>query len=123
MPSWTPDDRHSVTPRLVAEDPAALVRFLRDVFDAKGEFESGRPSEMRIGDSVVMVSGTDAREPTRSLLYVYVEDVDATYGRALHAGAVSLEEPQPTPWGDRRAIVKDAFGNNWQIATHDKGAR
>lgn len=70
-----------------------------------------------IGDSIVMASdGGGIRKPTSSLLYVYVDDTDATYRRALRAGAVSIEEPQQTPYGDRRAMVTDPFGNDWQIA-------
>jgi predicted enzyme related to lactoylglutathione lyase len=47
-----------------------------------------------------------------------VEDVDATYRRALKAGGISLEEPQDMPYGDRRGMVRDPSGNIWQIATH-----
>jgi uncharacterized glyoxalase superfamily protein PhnB len=46
------------------------------------------------------------------------DDIDATYQRALQAGAVSLEMPQDLPYGDRRGMVKDPCGNIWQIATH-----
>jgi uncharacterized glyoxalase superfamily protein PhnB len=53
-----------------------------------------------------------------SFLYLYVEDVDATYQRALHAGAISLEAPTETPYGDRRAMLQDPCGNVWQIATY-----
>jgi uncharacterized glyoxalase superfamily protein PhnB len=48
---------------------------------------------------------------------VYVEDADATYQGALDAGAVSLEAVWDTPYGDRRGMVKDPWGNVWQIAT------
>ena len=73
---------------------------------------------VRIGDSIVMVSGAGPREPMPAFLYVYVDDVDQTYQRALQAGAVALEEPRDVPYGDRRAMVKDPCGNDWQIATH-----
>ena len=65
-----------------------------------------------------MVSGTTERAPMAACLYVYVEDTDATYRRALAAGATSLETPRDLPYGDRRATVRDAWGNVWQIATH-----
>jgi PhnB protein len=51
-------------------------------------------------------------------LYVYVPDADATYRRAIAAGATSLEAPLDTPYGDRRAMVRDRWGGVWQIATH-----
>ena len=65
-----------------------------------------------------MVSGVGPRDPMPAFLYLYVDDVDATYTRALKAGAVSLEEPRDLPYGDRRGMVEDPFGNIWQIATH-----
>jgi PhnB protein len=121
MAKSIPKGWHSVTPRLVVRDPARLVQFLKDAFFASGDFVTTAPSQMRIGDSIVMVSGVGPRDPVRAFLYLYVDDVDATYQRALKAGAVSLEEPQDVPYGDRRAMVKDPCGNDWQIATH-KGA-
>ena len=50
--------------------------------------------------------------------HVYVEDTDATWRRALESGATSLEAPREMPYGDRRAMVRDRWGNTWQIATH-----
>ena len=109
---------HSITPRIVVADAAAQVAFLRTVFDAAGEHHADRPAEIRIGDSLVMVTPAGARQPFPAFLYVYVyvADADAVYRRALAAGAVSLEEPLDTPYGDRRAMVRDPFGNVWQIA-------
>jgi uncharacterized glyoxalase superfamily protein PhnB len=109
---------HSVTPRLVVQDVAGMVEFLRRAFDATGDLETERPSVMRLGDSNVMVSGTGVREATPSFLYVYVDDCDETYRRALDAGAQSLEEPRDVPYGERRVMVKDPYGNIWQIATY-----
>ena len=53
---------------------------------------------------------------TENRLYVYVDDVDGTYRRGLAAGATSIGEPADVPWGDRRAIIGDEFGNVYQIA-------
>ena len=50
-------------------------------------------------------------------LYVYVPDCDAVCGRALGQGAESLEPPLDTPYGDRRAMIRDGWGNTWQVAT------
>jgi PhnB protein len=107
---------HSVTPRIVVADAAAQIAFLRAVFDATGEHHTDRPAEMRIGDSVVMVTPAGARQSFPAFLYVYVDDADTAYRSALTAGATSLEEPLETPYGDRRAMVRDPFGNVWQIA-------
>ncbi len=117
MPTSLPDGFHSVTPRLVVDDPAGLVRFLIDAFGGTGEYIASAPAQIRIGDSIVMVSEAGPREPTRALLYLYVDDADATYRRAMNAGATSLEGPLDTPYGDRRAMVTDPYGNDWQIAT------
>lgn len=107
---------HSVTPRLVVADAAGLVEFLRTVFGATGTMHGDRPAEMRIGDSRVMVTPAGAREPFPGFLYLYVDDADETYRRAVAAGAETLEPPLDTPYGDRRAMVKDRWGNVWQIA-------
>jgi PhnB protein len=115
---WAPVGWHTITPRLVANDPAALVAFLRRAFGAVGELHAERPAELRIGDSIVMVSGAlERRGPTEAFLYLYVEDADATHARAIAGGATSLEAPCDTPYGDRRATVRDPSGNVWQIAT------
>ena len=118
MTNATPAGWHSVTPRLVVSDPARLVEFLKQAFGATGDLQTERPSVIRIGDSLVMVSSVGPREAMPAFLYVYVDDIDATYQRALEAGAVSLEEPLDTPYGDRRGMVEDPCGNVWQIATH-----
>jgi PhnB protein len=107
---------HSVTPRIVVPDAAGLVAFLRTVFEATGEYTPDRPAEIRIGDSLVMVTPSGARDVFPAFLYVYVDDADATYRRALAAGASSMEEPLDTPYGDRRAMVRDTWDNVWQIA-------
>jgi PhnB protein len=107
---------HSVTPRMVVSDAAAAVEFLRAVFDAVGQVQAGRPTEVRIGDSVVMVTPAVERDLFPAFLYVYVDDADRVYSRALTAGAMSLEAPLNTPYGDRRAMVRDPFGNVFQIA-------
>jgi uncharacterized glyoxalase superfamily protein PhnB len=115
-----PEGWHTVTPRLVVQDIAKLVGFLKRAFGAAGELATNMPSVMRIGDSNVMVSGAGPREAMPSLLYLYVDDADATFARAVDAGAACVEEPTDTPYGDRRAMVKDPCGNVWQIATYRK---
>ena len=122
MSKFQPDGWHTVTPRIIARDPENLITFVKQVFQARGEFRPGLPAEIRIGDSVVMISdGGSLREPTPAFLYVYVEDADSTYSRAIAANAVSIEAPADMPYGDRRATVKDRWGNTWQIATHKQG--
>ena len=101
---------------MVVSDAVAAVEFLRIAFGAVGEVHSNRPAEIRVGDSLVMVTAAGERELFPAFLYIYVDDADMTYRRALAAGAVSVEEPLDTPYGDRRAMVRDPFDNVFQIA-------
>ena len=117
-PNFVPNGWQTVTPRIVAQDAKLLVEFLNRVFGATGEYQQARPSEVRIGDSMIMISDAGVRSPMTAFLYVYVSDTDSTYRRALAAGARSLEEPFDTPYGDRRCMVEDKWGNTWQIAKH-----
>jgi uncharacterized glyoxalase superfamily protein PhnB len=114
----TPEGWHTITPRIVVRDSKPLVDFLKQVFEAKGDYLQERPSVITIGDSKLMISDAGVRSQSTAFLYVYVADLDATYRRALEAGAHSLEEPFDTPYGDRRCMIEDSWGNTWQIATH-----
>lgn len=108
----------ALIPRIAVDDPEGLVAFIQHVFGAVGRFHRERPSELRIGDSLLMIGSTIERQPMPAFLYVYVEDTDSVYQRALDRGAESLETPRDMPYGDRRAMVRDPWGNTWQIATH-----
>ena len=119
----------TVTPFIIHENAPELVEFLKTVFGAEelkrntGEGAYGFYSEVRIGDTVIMIGGGDAarRGNLPSALHVYVEDCDAAYHRALDAGAVTLMgargEPADQSYGERSASVQDRFGNYWYIAT------
>ena len=123
MAKSIPDGWHSVTPRIVVHDVAKLVRFLEHAFGATGDLRTDIPSIMKIGDSLVMISSVGPRDRMSGFFYLYVDDIEATYRRALEAGAVSLEAPLDTPYGDRRGMVEDPCGNIWQIATPKAAAR
>ncbi len=112
-PGWP-----SVVPRIFADDAAGLVAFVRKVFGAQGELIGEAHAEMRIGDAVVMVSGTEFRAAMPACLYVYVDSADAVHERALDAGATCVEEPRDLPYGDRRAMFEDDWGNVWQVAEY-----
>ena len=119
MTKFQPDGWPTVIPRIFTKDVGGLISFLKLVFRARGEMRTGAPAEMRIGDSLIMVSdGGGVREARPTFLYVYVENTDETYQRALEAGALTIEKPADMPYGDRRAMVQDRWGNIWQIATH-----
>lgn len=121
--AWQAEGFHTVTPYLVVKDPDALIRFLEEVFNAQPmermtrEDGSVMHAEMRVGDSPVMISGSTDGALQTGMLYVYVEDTDAVYARALAAGAMSLREPTDEFYGDRSAGVMDSQGNQWWLAT------
>jgi PhnB protein len=83
MTSGIPEGRHSVTPRLVVHEPAKLVEFLKRAFGATGDLHTDKPCQIRIGDSIVMVSDDTVREAMPAFLYLYVADADIVYERAL----------------------------------------
>ena len=120
-----PDGYHHITPYLVVPGVATLLDFLTQAFEAQELHRLPRPdgtimhAEVRIGDSRVMMGEPmgDA-PPLLGSLYLYVNDVDAVYTRALHAGATSTSAPADQFYGDRSAGIKDPIGNQWWIATH-----
>lgn len=121
--SGKPAGWSTITPRIVTQDVEGLIAFLRAAFDAEGTFVRGRPTELKIGDSMLMVSdGGGIRPAMPAFLHLYVPDADHTYARAIAAGAHLIEPPAVMPWGDRRATVSDDWGNLWQIATFQKPA-
>jgi PhnB protein len=117
LSAYKPAGWHNVTPRIIVHGAKNLVDFVKQVFGATGEYHPQAPAELRIGDSIIMISETGVRDTVPACLYVYVENADAIWQRAIDAGAHSIEAPLDTPYGDRRGMVKDKWGNTWQIAT------
>lgn len=120
-----PEGYHSVTPYLTVDDAEAVINFARQAFGATLTFRQNddkgaiRHAEIRVGDSVVMIGqARDQWKARPSTLYVYVEDIDATYKKAIAAGGKSLREPTTEFYGDRSGGVEDSQGNQWWIATH-----
>jgi uncharacterized glyoxalase superfamily protein PhnB len=115
---------HTATPYLNVKAAAGLIVFMQQVFDAEvaqrltGPDREVAHAELRIGDSLIMLSeASDHWPPMPAAVHLYVDDADASYRRALAAGAVSLLEPSDQFYGDRMAGVKDPFGNVWWLAT------
>jgi PhnB protein len=119
-----PEGYHTVTPYLYVKGAARLIDFLKQAFGAEETFRIGHDGMVmhavaKIGDSLVMISDVMGEDgPMSTMLFLYVEDVDTVYKRAVQAGGTSVEEPKDQFWGDRAGAVKDAFGNIWWIATH-----
>ena len=124
MPHFKPDGYSTVSPYLITTDAAATIRFLEGVLGGKllRSFpdDQGRlmHAEVQIDDSVVMLSDSaPGWPPVPAYAHVYVENVDSTYGRALAAGAVSVQVPEQKGDEDKRGGVKDAGGTTWWIST------
>ena len=122
--AYKPEGYTSVAPYLVVDGAVRTINFLTRVFDATELRRYPTPdgrilhAEVRIGDTVVMVAdGNAGWPPIGAHVHVYVPDVDATYQRALQAGAMSVQEPKKKDDADRRGGVKDAGGTTWWIAT------
>ncbi len=123
--AWKPQDYSTVSPYLIVNGARRTIEFLTTVFEAAelraftDDAGGIMHAEVRIGDTVVMVA--DAAPPhwpaVESHVHVYVQDVDATYQRALAAGAASVQEPVKKEDADKRGGVKDAGGTTWWIAT------
>ena len=128
-----PDGYHSVTPYLIVDDAARAMEFYKRAFGATEVFRWEAPdgrvghAEIKIGDSHVMLADEHpeigARGP-RSIggspisLLLYVEDVDATVGQAVEAGARLTRPVANQFYGDRTGGVEDPFGHVWHVATH-----
>jgi PhnB protein len=121
-----PDGYHSVNPYIVVEGVEGMIEFLTDVFGGleQGEREiradgSIGHADVRIGDSLVMLSEATAEYPSRPCVhFVYLDDVDAAFQKALRAGATPIIEPSAQRWGDRVGGFHDPFDNRWWVATH-----
>lgn len=127
-----PDGYHSITPSLVCKNAAQAIEFYKEVFQAKEKMRMTGPggsighAELVIGDSPLMLSdefpgmaSAPGPNPTNSYyLFVYTENVDALYDRAVKAGC-KVEMPlQNQFWGDRYGKVRDPYGHQWGLAQH-----
>jgi len=136
MPSQArpvPEGYHTVTPYIVVNDAARAIDFYKKAFDATELNRMQGPqgkighAELRIGDSVIMLSdelpGSDCRAPqslggTTANIFLYVKDVDHSYQKAVSAGAKSTTPVADMFWGDRYGRLTDPFGHSWSLATH-----
>lgn len=124
MSSHKPGGYTTVSPYLIVDGASRTMEFLVRVFDAvelrRFPDSTGKlmHAEVRVDDTVVMLAdGGVGWPPIASQVHVYVPDVDATYTRALKAGATSVQEPVKKDDADKRGGVKDPGGTTWWIAT------
>lgn len=125
MPQHKPANYSTVSPYLIVDGVDATIDFLKQVFDAielrRIPDDSGRlrHAEVRVDDTVIMLADPILPDwpSIASNVHIYVQDVDATYRKALDAGAASVQEPAKKEDEDKRGGVKDAGGTTWWIAT------
>ncbi len=133
MTNAIPDGFHTITPHLVVSDAAAAIDFYKKAFGAR-EHEhflspDGRTvmhAQLEIGNSMLMLGSEfpptclspKSRGGTTVSLYLYVENADATFDRAVKAGCTVKMPVIDQFWGDRCGQVEDPFGHAWSIATH-----
>ncbi len=126
-----PDGYHTATPYLVVGDAARAIDFYKRAFGASELVRMDAPggkighAELKIGDSMIMLS--DEMMGNRSpqtlggspvSIFLYVEDVDSVFNKAIDAGGKSDAPPTDMFWGDRFGKLTDPFGHIWSIATH-----
>jgi PhnB protein len=130
-----PEGYHTLTTHIVVRDAARAIEFYKRAFGAKERERMAGPdgkimhAEIQIGDSILMLSdefpgpGKAVRSPeslngVTSALFMYVEDVDTQFKKALDAGAQVDMPVADMFWGDRYGRVVDPFGHVWALATH-----
>lgn len=126
-----PQGFHSLTPSIVCKNATKAIEFYKEVFHAKEKERMAGPgglimhAEILIGNSVLMlcdeIPGMASAPPPGNnsfSLFVYLENVDATFQRAVQAGS-KVEMPLENQfWGDRYGKVRDPFGHVWGLAQH-----
>ena len=122
--AYKPASAPTVSPYLVVDGASVTIQFLITVFGAvevrrfAGEDGKVMHSEIRLEDSVLMIAdGAEGLPALPAHVHIYVPDVDATYERALAAGATSVQVPVKKQDEDKRGGIKDAGGTTWWIAT------
>jgi PhnB protein len=127
-----PEGYHSITPQLTCRDAARAIDFYKQVFGAKTLTRMDGPggkvmhAELQIGDSRLMLNdefqgvaaAPDPSAPHSTSLFLYTEDVDTLFNRALQAGCKVKMPLENQFWGDRYGKFTDPFGHQWAVATH-----
>ena len=136
-PSVTPIPQgfHTVTPFLVCAGAADAIEFYKKAFGAVELLRVPTPNgkllhaSVQIGDSIVMLNdefpemgslGPKARSGSSVAIHLFVADADASFARAVGAGATVKMPLQDMFWGDRYGQLEDPFGHSWSIATHQR---
>jgi PhnB protein len=125
-----PEGLHALTLQLSIDGCAQAIEWYKKAFDAQEVRRAPDPSgkkiwhaELRIGDSTFMVNDTFPEmgaEASRASTWLYTEDVDAAWKRAVDAGGKVKMPLSDMFWGDRMGTLVDPFGNQWSLARRIK---
>ena len=120
-----PKGYHTVTPFLMVNDARGLIEFMEKALNGEStsvmKTDDGKimHATVQIGDSIIMIADVmPGMEVMPACLYLYVDDVDASYRQAINVKGTSLREPTDEFYGDRSAGVRDEWNNQWWFATH-----
>jgi len=119
-----PDGYGTVTPFLNVNGAAEAIEFYKKAFGAEERARMPGPNnklmhaEIKIGNSIVMLSDAMMSPATQSNIHLYVEDVDAAWKRAVDAGAQVVMPIADQFWGDRYGVLSDKWNNRWSLASH-----
>jgi PhnB protein len=128
-----PDGYPRVTPYLSVDGAADAIDFYTKVFGARERMRMGAPggkighAELELGDSLIMLADESPEMGNRSpkttggtpvTIFVYLEDVDDAFQRALDEGATEVRAVENQFYGDRSGQLEDPFGHRWSVATH-----
>ena len=133
--NWKPEGYHTLTLYLSVDDAAAAIDWYTKALGATERMRMPMPNgkighaELQIGDSILMLSDPMEGSPgqvappkklggTTGGAFMYVEDIDTSFKKAIDAGAESAMDPQDMFWGDRFGSFTDPFGHHWSLATH-----
>lgn len=121
--SKIPDNYQTVMPYLIIPNAAEFILFTQKVFGAEETYKAMRDentimhAEIMIGESTVMFAdATEQYKPRPAGLFVYADNADATFKKAIDAGATVVTELADQPYG-RSGGVSDPFGNTWWITS------
>lgn len=118
-----PENYQTVMPYIIVDGAQAFIDFTKSVFGATEKMKMMRDenivqhAEIMIGGSTIMFADSiPDYPPTPASLFIYVEDVDAAYAKAIELGAQTIEVISEKDYG-RACGVKDPLGNTWWITT------
>ena len=129
-----PEGFHTLTPHLVVKGAGPAIEFYKKAFGAEElgrlnatDGQSVMHADLKIGDSHVFLvdefpemgcRGPESIGGTPVTIHMYVDDVDAAFGKAVAAGATVQMPLADMFWGDRYGVLTDPFGHSWSMASH-----